>query len=105
MPYKSEKIKIEGTLLDRRRKISEEEKEIIIDKYRSGNYSHQSLAIEYNVSKSLIGIIVNKDRALRVKERIKEHWAEYALTREERATAIRKTRRYKQSLYLREVIK
>ncbi len=60
MPYKSEKIKLPESL-DRRRKLSNEQKEKIKHKYATGSYSLQKLANEYMVSKKTILLIVNPE--------------------------------------------
>lgn len=97
MPYKCENIKLGQ--YDRRRKLTEDQKEEIKHKYSTGLYSHRSLAAEYKVNKSTIAIIVNPKRAEQVKQRMKEHWKDY-VDREELTVAQRKRRRYKQELYL-----
>ena len=51
MPYKSEKILIKNTEHDRRIKLSDDDKKIIIEKYSSGLYSQRQLAKEFNVDK------------------------------------------------------
>lgn len=99
MPYKSEKIKLSG-LQDRRRKLSDEQRLKIKELYATGFYSLNDLAKEFNVSKKTILLIVNKDSAERAKEYRKEHWEDWKLTKEEHREAIKKTRRYKQNLYI-----
>ena len=59
MPYKSEKIKIQGTMFDRRRKLTEEQKEEIRKKYSTGLVGQRPLAKEYGVSRGLIQVILN----------------------------------------------
>lgn len=100
MPYKSEKIKLSETQ-DRRRKLTSEDYEIIKKKYSTGYYSLRSLAREYNVSHSLILLIVNPTSAERNRQYIKEHWKNYVASKEENARQKRDTRHYKQSLYLK----
>lgn len=97
MPYKCENIKLGQ--YDRRRKLTEDQKEEIKHKYSTGLYSHRTLAAEYKVDKSTIAIIVNPKRAEQVKQRIKEHWKDY-VDREKLTAAQRKRRRYKQELFL-----
>ena len=84
---------------DRRRKLTEEQKEEIRQLYADGKGSWKALADRYHVSKSTIGIIVNPDRAAKVQARVKEHWRDYA-DREKHTGAVRDTRRYRQQLYL-----
>ena len=100
MPYKSEKIKLQG-LQDRRRKLEDYQYDEIKHKYATGLYSQRALVKEYNVSRSLISIIVNPERAEAVKQRIKEHWRDYQTFGVEHNAVIRKTRTYKQELYVK----
>lgn len=100
MPYKSEKIKLKPEQ-DRRRRLTEEQKEEIRAKYATGLYGQRPLAKEYGVSRTTIQLIVNPQRAEAVKQRTKEHWKDYRPSKEEWAKTIRETRRYKQKLYLK----
>ena len=97
MPYLSEKKKLNN--YDRRRKLTENQKEEIRKKYKTGLYSQRGLAKEYGVSRTLIQIIVDKQRAEKVKQRIKDHWRDY-YDKDEHNKAMKNTRRYKQKLYL-----
>ena len=99
MPYKSVNIKLEG-LQDRRRKLTDEQKEAIKKEYAQGNVGQRVLAEKYAVSRSTIQLIVNPERAEKVKQRIKEHWKDYS-DREQLTKAVRNTRRYKHELYLK----
>ncbi|MDF2879624.1 MAG: hypothetical protein K0R54_181 [Clostridiaceae bacterium] len=103
MPYKSEKIKLQESQ-DRRRKLTEEQKLLIKEEYSKGNIGQGALAKNYGVSKSTIQIIVNPQRADRVKQRLKEHWKDYS-NREELTEAVRNLRKYKQDLYLKGELK
>lgn len=49
--------------LSKRVRLSEEQKREIRELYRSGGRTWQSLAVDYNVSATLIGRIVNPDYA------------------------------------------
>lgn len=100
MPYKSERIRLPYEK-DRRRKLTEEDKDVIRHLYKNGNGYLRSLAKEYGVDKSTIHIIVNPDRAKAVKQYIKEHWKDYRPSNEEWAETMREHRRYKQDLYLK----
>ena len=62
MPYKSEKIKLKG-LQDRRKRLTDEQREVIKELYGTGLYSLNDLAKKFNVSKKTILLIVNKDSA------------------------------------------
>ena len=98
MPYKSESIKLPREY-DRRRKLMGEQKETIKHKYSTGLYSLNNLAKEYKVSKKTILLIVNPESKRKSDERIKEHWRDYQLTKEERNKIANEHRRYKQKLY------
>lgn len=104
MPYKSEKLKLSETQ-DRRRKLTEEQKEEIRRIYKSGVCGTRPLAKQFGVSRSTIQIIVNSNRAEAVKQRIKEHWRDYRPTKEEWAATIKEHRHYKQELYLKGELK
>lgn len=98
MPYKSEKIKLKG-LQDRRKRLTDEQREKIKELYGTGLYSLNDLAKMFNVSKKTILLIVNKDSAEKAKQYRKEHWKEWQRTGEEWNETVKKTRRYKQELY------
>lgn len=100
MPYKSEKIKLKETQ-DRRKKLTAEQRKEIEDLYATGGYSLNGLAKQYNVSKKTILLIVNKDSSEKAKQYRKEHWKDWARSGKEHAEAIKRTRKYKQSLYLK----
>lgn len=94
MPYKAEKMKLPPEL-DRRRKLSDEQKDEIKHKYDTGFYSLNGLAKEYNVSKKTVLLIVNPESKRKNDERIKERWRDYAPTKEERNATMREHRTYK----------
>ena len=98
MPYKSEKIKL-NELQDRRKRLTDKQREEIERLYGTGFYSLNDLAKKYNVSKKSILLIVNKESAEKAKQYRKDHWREWQRVREEHNEAIRKTRKYKQELY------
>lgn len=100
MPYKSEKLKLPPTK-DRRRKLTDEQKEEIRAIYATGVCGTRPLAKQFGVSKSTIQIIVNPDRAAAVKQRIKEHWRDYRPSKEEWAKTMKEHRHYKQDLFLK----
>lgn len=94
MPYKVEKKRLPPEL-DRRRKLSDEQKDEIVHKYSTGLYSLNGLAKEYNVSKKTVLLIVNSESKRKNDERIKEHWRDYTPTKEERNATMREHRAYK----------
>lgn len=98
MSYKSEKIRLEG-LQDRRKRLTDKQREEIKELYGTGFYSLNDLAKKYNVSKKTILLIVNKESADKAKQYRKEHWKEWQRKGEEHNKAIRNTRQYKYSLY------
>ena len=100
MPYKSERIKLAPTQ-DRRRKLTDEQKEEIKKLYATGLIGQRPLAEKFGVNRSLIQVIVNPEIAEKKKQRIKEHWRDYRPSKEEWAKTIREHRHYKQELYLK----
>ena len=104
MPYKSEKIKLSETQ-DRRKKLTEEQRKEIRELYSTGLYSLNGLAKKYDVSKKTILLIVNEESAERAKQYRKDHWKEWQRVGEEHNEAIKKTRKYKQELYLKGELK
>ena len=104
MPFISSGIKL-NELQDRRRKLTDEQKQDIKRLYSSGTYSLRKLAKRFGVDKSTILIIVNPHRAKEVKRRIKEHWRDYVPSKKQKAEITREHRRYKQELYLKGELK
>lgn len=104
MPYKSEKIKLKG-LQDRRKRLTDEQREEIRELYKTGCYSLNELAKKFEVSKKTILLIVNDESAEKSKQYRKNHWKEWHRTGKEHNEAIKKTRRYKQSLMLKGELK
>ena len=100
MPYKSSTIKLAPTQ-DRRRKLTDEQKEEILRIYKSGVCGTRPLAKQFGVSRSLIQVIVNPNIAEKKKQRIKDHWRDYRPTKEEWAATMREHRHYKQELYVK----
>ncbi len=98
MPYKIEKIKLQG-LQDRRKRLTDEQRKEIKELYATGGYSLNGLAKMYEVSKKTILLIVNEESAEKAKQYRKEHWKEWQQTKEEHAEAIKNTRKYKHELY------
>lgn len=105
MPYISEKIRIDNTMLDRRRKLTEEDKEEIKRIYATGICGTRPLARKFGVSKTTIQIIVNPEIAKRRKQYVKDNWKKYQKYGKEHAEVIKEHRRYKQNLYLQGKIK
>ena len=98
MPYKSEKIKLPPEY-DRRRKLTEEQRQEIIKLDSTGNYSLRQLGREYNVDKGTINLIVNPKMKLRYQKYNQENWRKHQANGEERNATIREHRAYKHRLY------
>ena len=101
MPYKSEKIKIEGTKLDRRRKLTEDQKEYIRWLREEEGLSQRKLAAMFGVSRRLITYILDPEKEKKNKERIKRLKQEgrYKYSKEQWAEVMREHRRYKEKLH------
>jgi DNA invertase Pin-like site-specific DNA recombinase len=100
MPYKSTKMKLSETQ-DRRRKLTEEQKEQIREIYAQGQLGTRPIAKMFGVSRSIIQVIVNPAIAQRHHDRMAKHWRDYRPTKEEWAATIKEHRHYKQELYLK----
>lgn len=98
MPYIAESIKLPPEY-DRRRKLTDEQKDEIQHKYSTKLYSLRSLAEEYKVSKKSILLIVNPVSKAKNDARIKEHWRDYVPSKEKSAAIKREHRHYKHQLH------
>ena len=98
MPYKSEKMKIAGTKYDRRRKLTEEQKNEIIA--LRGTISQRKCAEMFKVSKSTIVFLWYPEKQQANKQRRLERggWQQY-YNKEKNRENIKNTRRHKQKLY------
>ena len=99
IPYKSERIKLPETL-DRRVKITKEQREEIKELYATGDYSWRKLAQMYHVDKSRIGQIVNPRLGNNVREQSRKYSATHKPSKEQRNKTVREHRKYKQQLFL-----
>lgn len=99
MPWKSEKIKLPEEY-DRRCKLTADQREQIKKLYANGLYSLRQLGMEFGVSKSHISLLVNPDRAAKVKANRKANAERYKVSREEQNRIMREYRQRKQRLYL-----
>lgn len=97
MPYKSDKITIKGTMYDRRRKLTDDQKSQIKGLFKDTGVSIHSLAKKYGVSRRTIQFIVYPEREQRAKNRFREKWKDYA-DRKKLTEATRKLRHYKHDL-------
>lgn len=101
MPYKSEKIKLPREL-DRRVKLTEEDKEIIRKLYKEERKGVREIArmYEHKCSRRLIQFVIFPERAEVAKRRMKEHWREYSVVhKKKRKEAQKSLRRRKHELY------
>lgn len=99
MPYKSEKIKLSKEQ-DRRVKLTDEQRNEIRELYGTGYYSLNDLAKRFSVSKKTVLLTVNSESAERARQYRKENWKNWQLSKEEHREVIKRTRKYKQELYL-----
>lgn len=102
MPYKSEKINISGTSYDRRRKLSEDQKEYIRWLHEEEHVSKHKLAEMFNVSRRTIQFTIDNDKYEHNRENFKKRRADgrYKQSKEEWAQTIREHRQYKHKLYV-----
>lgn len=96
-------IKLVG-LQDRRRKLTDDQKAEII-RLRDEGWSLMRLAKQFEVSKKLILLIVNPESKAKNDKYIKDTWREFQQTKEKRNEAIKKTRHYRQELFLKGELK
>ena len=105
MPYLSEKIKIEGTKFDRRRKLTEEDKKKIRE-LSSAGISQRRLASIYKVDRRLISFILNPSALEEnLKRREERGGSKIYYDKKKHAVYVKLHRRYKQDLKLKEEIK
>lgn len=72
MPRKSDNIPINNPTLDKRVKLTEEQRRNIKTEYEAGNISYNELAKKYGVSKRLITFIVKPERQKIAKQQYAE---------------------------------
>lgn len=103
MPYKNEKpgnyIKPKD---DRRRKLSEADKERVRELYKLPDWSQRRLAGEFGVSRRLIQFVIDPDKEARNKEAFAERQKDGRYyDRERHSEQVKQTRRHRQELYLK----
>lgn len=98
MPYKSEKLKL-SPAQDRRRKLTDNQRQQIKEMYATGMYSLQDLADRFPCSKKTVLLLVNPASAAKAKQYTAEHWRDFQTSKEKRNAAQRATRHYKHELY------
>lgn len=100
MPYKFEKIAINNKSLDRRVKLTDEDKQNIIKEYESGDISITSLAKKYSVSKRLIQFTLFPERREKAKQDFLERQKDGRYYNKEKHNEYMKTHRdYKKELW------
>lgn len=104
MPYKSEKIIIAGSQHDKRRKLSEEQKNQIIA--LRGTMTQRKCAEQFGVSRRTVQFLwfPEKLEANKQARQARGSWRQY-YNKSEWAETMRNHRRYKQDLYLEGKIK
>lgn len=104
MPYKSEKIKIEGTQHDRRRKLTEQQKNEIVS--LRGVISRKRCSLIYEVSTRTIDFLWYPERLEKNKQLRQERggWRQY-YNKYEHNQSMKDTRIYKQNLFKKGLIK
>lgn len=105
MPYTHEvnHIKLVG-LQDRRRKLTDDQKAEII-RLRDEGWSMRKLAKEFEVSAQSILFIVNPESKAKNDKYGRDNWRKFQKAKEKNAEAVRKTRLYKQELFLKGELK
>ena len=105
MPYTHEvnHIKLVG-LQDRRRKLTNEQKAEITH-LRDEGWSMRKLAKEFGVSAQSILFIVNPESKAKNDKYGRDNWRKFQKAKEKNAEAVRKTRLYKQELFLKGELK
>ena len=100
MPYLSSKIPIIHTQYDRRRKLTDDQKEYIKWLRKEEKLSYNKLAEMFIVSKKCIQFICNPDILEKHRKRAKELRADgrYKYAKEKWVETMREHRRYKQQL-------
>lgn len=100
MPRKSDNVPINNPSLDRRVKLTEEQRMQIKEIYLAGGTSYQKLADEYGVSKRLVMFIVNPEKEKIAKEQYKQRRKDGRYyNKEEHTRQIKEHRQYKKKLY------
>lgn len=100
MPYKSEKIQIQGSTYDRRRKLDDGDRAQILVLREQDGMSFNKIAKMFGVSKRLIQFICCPLKEEKCKAQFKERRKDGRYyNKEDNTNSVRATRRYKQVLY------
>lgn len=106
MPRKSDSIPIKNEKLDRRVKLTEDDKKLIVWLREEEQISYQKLADRFNVSKRLIIFVCKPEaKAKDLENRAKRGGSKIYYDREKHRQAIKDHRDYKRQLYLQGLLK
>lgn len=105
MPYKSDKLSINNEKLDKRVKLTKEQKEEIFNLYSTGNYSLNGLAKMYKVSKRTIHFIVKPEKLMVAKNQFAERQKDGRYyDKDKHSNYMKEHRKYKYNLFKDEQI-
>lgn len=100
MPYASEKYAINNPKLDRRVKLTDEQRESIREEYATGFVSQQNLADKYGVSKRLVQFILNPKKKEIAQQQFRERQKDGRYyDKDKHREYTKEHRRYKNELY------
>lgn len=106
MPYKFEKIPINNEKLDKRVKLTKEDKENIVDEYAKGNISINALARKYSVSKRTIQFTLFPERREKARKQFLERQKDGRYYNKSRHNEYMKNhRKYKKELHEKGLLK
>lgn len=100
---KANHIKLVG-LQDRRRKLTDEQKEEIVRVHNEG-LSLRKLAKKFEVSLHAIRCVVDPEYKEKHYKYCRDNWKRFQHTKEYRTEAVRKTRHHRQELFLKGELK
>jgi predicted HTH transcriptional regulator len=105
MPYLSEKIIIEKTKFDKRIKLTDDDKKLIIWLREEEKLSQRQLAARFNVSRRLITFVLDPEKKVRDLENREKRggWKQY-YDKEKNTEYMKDHRNYKQDLKVRGLI-
>lgn len=106
MPFKFEKIPINNEKLDKRVKLSEEDKENIIKEYATGLISQRGLAEKYGVSRRLIQFTLSPEKLEKAKKQFTERQKNgNYYNKDKHREYVKKHRQHKKELYEKGLLK
>jgi hypothetical protein len=105
MPYLSSKIKIEKTEFDRRVKLTEDDKKLIIWLSEEEKLSQRKLAAQFNVSRRLIQFVLDPEKLAKNNEKRAERGgSKQYYDKEKHREYMKDHRHHKQDLKLKGLI-